>query len=52
MSASTGVTFEINAFHTENDFDKVIFTDQVGSYYFDGDHTVFLNIHFLIKINV
>ena len=48
-SNSTGVTFEIKAFHTENNYDQVIFTDSTGNYSFDGyffyDHsnqTVFL----------
>jgi hypothetical protein len=41
VSVSTGITFEINAFHTEDDNDEVYFTVQpYRNYVFDGDHTV------------
>merc|ERR1712032_459292 len=38
-SASTGVTFQITAFYTENNYDKVVFTHSNNDYTFDGDYT-------------
>ena len=40
-SATTGVTFQITAFYTENNYDKVVFTHSNTDYTFDGDYTVY-----------